>query len=295
MDPAKERGEADDFADDEAIEQPGDDEDEISLEDLGAAYALAVSNDPDSDPGNDPDSDSGNDPANDSLGESLDRENGHRRDSPGGDSSGSDPSRPSRIVGEFDGPHSLFGDSGGGDETMLLPSPEAIVEAALFVGHPSNEPLTATRIASLMRDVTPEEVAELIEKLNDSYRQNKQAIRIIREQSGFVMTLSPEASSVRAAFVGKVRETKLNQPAIDVLALVAYQPGITAAKIDDQRGRESAAILNQLVRRQLLMVERIKPDGGGRASSHYYPTERFLYLFEMESLQDLPLVEESLQ
>lgn len=295
MDPAKERGEADDFAgdfaDDEAIEQPGDDEDEISLEDLGAAYALAVSNDPDSDP----DSDSGNDPANDSLGESLDRENGHRRDSPGGDSSGSDPSRPSRIVGEFDGPHSLFGDSGGGDETMLLPSPEAIVEAALFVGHPSNEPLTATRIASLMRDVTPEEVAELIEKLNDSYRQNKQAIRIIREQSGFVMTLSPEASSVRAAFVGKVRETKLNQPAIDVLALVAYQPGITAAKIDDQRGRESAAILNQLVRRQLLMVERIKPDGGGRASSHYYPTERFLYLFEMESLQDLPLVEESLQ
>jgi segregation and condensation protein B len=53
--------------------------------------------------------------------------------------------------------------------------------------------------------------------------------------------------------------------------------------------------LNQLVRRQLLRIERVKPEEGGRAIPHYYPTERFLVLFGLESLDDLPHVEEGLR
>jgi segregation and condensation protein B len=83
--------------------------------------------------------------------------------------------------------------------------------------------------------------------------------------------------------------------AIEVLALVAYQPGITAQKVQDQRGRESGSLLSQLVRRQLLRFERKKPADGGRAIPHYYPSERFLVLFGLESIEDLPHVEESLR
>jgi segregation and condensation protein B len=174
-------------------------------------------------------------------------------------------------------------------------TPEAIIEAALFVGHPENKPLSEQRLASLMRDVSPQEVAELIEQLNDSYREARQALRIVRDDHGYRMTIAPQVESIRRAFLGKVREARLSQMAIEVLALVAYQPGITAQKIEDQRGHESASLLNQLVRRQLLRIERVKPQQGGRAVPQYYPTERFLVLFGLESLDDLPQVEESLR
>lgn len=174
-------------------------------------------------------------------------------------------------------------------------TPESIVEGALFVGHPEGKSLSEQRLASLMRDVTPEEVVAIIQQLNESYRQADQALRIVSDENGFRMTVAPEVESVRRSFLGKVREARLSQSAIEVLALVAYQPGISLQKVQDQRGRESGSLLNQLVRRQLLRMERIKPDEGGRAMPHYHPTERFLYLFGLESLDDLPQVEEGLR
>jgi segregation and condensation protein B len=174
-------------------------------------------------------------------------------------------------------------------------TPEMIIEGALFVGHPQNKSLTEQRLASLMRGVSPEEVVQLIGQLNQSYRDAAQALRIVQDEQGYRMTIAAEVENIRRSFLGKVREARLSQAAIEVLALVAYQPGVTAQKIVDQRGRESGALLNQLVRRQMLSIERVKPEGGGRGVPHYYPTERFLVLFGLESLDDLPHVEEGLR
>ena len=174
-------------------------------------------------------------------------------------------------------------------------TPESIIEAALFVGHPENRSLSEERLASLMRDVTPEEVVETIDSLNESYREAEQGIRIIRDEQGYRMTIAPAVEKVRRSFLGKVREAKLSQAAIEVLALVAYQPGVTTQIVQDQRGRESGSLLNQLVRRRLLEMRREKPKDGGRAVPHYYPTERFLQLFGLETLEDLPQVEEGIR
>ncbi len=181
------------------------------------------------------------------------------------------------------------------DEDEAPITPEAIVEAALFVGHPENKRFTEQRLASLMRDVSPEEVVLLIDQLNESYKEADQGLRLIRDEQGYRMSIAPEVEAVRRSFLGKVRETRLSQTAIEVLSLVAYQPGITAQKVQDQRGRESGPLLNQLVRRQLLRLERIKPPEGGRAIPHYHPTERFLVLFGLETLEDLPQVDEAVR
>jgi segregation and condensation protein B len=171
-------------------------------------------------------------------------------------------------------------------------SPIGIIEAALFVGHPSNQPLSDVRLASLMRDVTPEEVNAMIQELNASYRRHHQALRITRVEGGYCMTVAPEVDGIRHAFLGKVREARLNQSAVEVLALVAYQPGITAQKVQDQRGHDSAAALNQLVRRGLVEVRR-SPESGQKSVAQYHPTERFLALFGLETLSDLPHVEDT--
>ena len=198
---------------------------------------------------------------------------------------------PQKNPDEATKPDAVSGIDDTGDDEQSV-HPEGIVEAALFVGHPENQAFTAKRLASLMRDVTENEVVEMIERLNESYKSNDQALRIVEHEGGYRLTIAPSVENVRQSFLGKVRETRLSQAAIEVLALVAYQPGINAQKVQDQRGKESGALLNQLVRRRLLEIKRIAPEGGGRKLPHYYPTERFLALFDLQSLEDLPIVDE---
>jgi segregation and condensation protein B len=107
------------------------------------------------------------------------------------------------------------------------------------------------------------------------------------------LTIAPAVENIRQSFLGKVREARLSQAAVEVLSLVAYQPGVTAQTVQDQRGKECGPLLNQLVRRRLLEMKRLKPSDGTRKVPHYYPTERFLALFSLDSLEDLPLVDES--
>ena len=170
--------------------------------------------------------------------------------------------------------------------------PAGIIEAALFVGHPENECFTAKKLAGLMRDVSEDEVVATIKDLNQSYKEAEQAFRIVEQEDGYRLTIAPQVEEIRSSFLGKVREARLTQAAIEVLALVAYQPGITAQKVQDQRGRDCGALLNQLVRRRLLEIERKPAENSGKRVAHYSPTERFLALFHLETLEDLPMVDE---
>ncbi len=173
-----------------------------------------------------------------------------------------------------------------------IPTPGAIIEAALFIGNPENRGMSDRELASLMRDVTAADVNDYVDRLNEAYQANRQALRIHRDEDGFRMGVAPDLEIVRRAFHGKIRETRLSQAAIEVLSLVAYQPGVTAERVQEQRGKESASLLSQLVRRRLLELRRREVEGVKRPVATYYPTERFLNLFGLESLDDLPQVED---
>ncbi len=127
-----------------------------------------------------------------------------------------------------------------------------------------------------MRGVTPEDVLAEVERLNAMYVRNDQAFRILQVDGGLVFTVASELETVRRAFYGKVREATLSQGAIEVLALVAYQPGITADKVQDQRGKESGSLLSQLVRRRLLEQKRVTPAEGGKPSPPIFLQSGFL-------------------
>ncbi|MEM6690473.1 MAG: SMC-Scp complex subunit ScpB [Planctomycetota bacterium] len=180
-------------------------------------------------------------------------------------------------------------------EDELAISPLVILEGALFIGNSESRYTSAGELAKLMRDVSPSEIEDFVEELNESYSTASQALRIDQSEGGYRMTISASNEIVRSAFAGKMREARLPQLAIEVLALVAYQPGISAGEVQDQRGRDCNAILNQLVRRRLLTLTREKPENGGRAISKYATTDRFLELFGLESLEELPQVHEDLE
>ena len=88
---------------------------------------------------------------------------------------------------------------------------------------------------------------------------------------------------------GKLRETQLNQAAIDCLSLVAYRPGVTREEVERLWSRPASSVLSLLVRRDLLRIER--KGKGKQAVTKYFPTDRFLNLIGIESLDDLPVAE----
>ena len=153
-------------------------------------------------------------------------------------------------------------------------TPRSILEAMLFVGHPQNEPITAERIASLMRGVRTAEIDELVVELNQQYAANQCPYRITSVEAGYRMELREDYTAVCDRVLGRGRETKLSPAALEVLSLVAYNEPQSAEQIAEARGKPCGHLLSQLVRRGLLRMEQSKDDG--KVQRNYYTTPRFL-------------------
>jgi segregation and condensation protein B len=140
-----------------------------------------------------------------------------------------------------------------------------------------------------MRGVETEEIDALVAQLNGEYDEDGCPYAIVSDSGGYRLALRSEFGRIRDKFYGRVREARLSQAAVEVLSLVAYNQPQTSEEINQQRGSSSGAILSQLVRRQLLRVER--PETKPR-KPRYYTTERFLKLFNLASLDELPRSED---
>jgi segregation and condensation protein B len=175
------------------------------------------------------------------------------------------------------------------DDSSCPVSPQTILEAMLFVGDRDNRPFTPGRAAELMRGIERGDVPGLVEDLNRRYASNGCPYYIASEGDGYRMTLRGPFHRLREKFYGRIRQARLSQAAIDVLAIVAYQQPLSAEQIGKVRGKPSNHVLAQLVHRGLLRLER---QPGKRRTALYYTTDRFLQLFALETLADLPQSEE---
>jgi segregation and condensation protein B len=169
------------------------------------------------------------------------------------------------------------------DSTLSPPPEERLVEAMLFLGGP---PLTPARASEAVRGLAPERLAEAVERLNRAYRQQGRPYHIQFRNDGYELVLRPRFTRVVDRLAGSPREARLSPQALDVLALVAYRQPVTRAGVEGLRGADSAGPLRQLVRLGLIAVQR----GSAAADPDvtYSTTTRFLTLFRLRSLDDLP-------
>ena len=175
-------------------------------------------------------------------------------------------------------------------ETDGVPtSPESILEAMLFLGTSNNRPLAIDNFLELFRGVTVAELDAAVDSLNVLYRTHDRAMMIVRDSDGYRLQLVPELHLVRDRFYGKIKETQLTQSAIDCLSLVAYQPGSTREELEKQWNQPAASMLNMLVRKGLLKIEKRPSQSGPGERLHYFTTDRFLEIIGLKSLDDLPL------
>ena len=175
------------------------------------------------------------------------------------------------------------------DEIGEVVSPRMIVEGMLFVGSSDGHALSNRELAAYIRDVSPTEVDDLIAELNEDYDQSGSAYRIVSRGAGYQMELSESMEAVRRRFRGPVREVKLTPQSIEVLSIVAYRQPVSAEQVNKLRGSRSHSLLNQLVRRGLLCLER--PEQTPQ-KPNYFTTDKFNRLFRVNGPQDLPSSED---
>jgi segregation and condensation protein B len=169
------------------------------------------------------------------------------------------------------------------NEPSVPPTPLQIVEALLFVG---GSPLTAEHAADAVRGLSAEQFRECVDTLNRVYRAQNRPYAVVAERGGYVMRVDRRFATVREKLYGGPREARLTQQALDVLSLVAYRQPVGKAAIDSVRGSDSGGVLRQLVR--LGLVAPTTSGEGGSKEALYGTTPRFLEVFRLRGLDDLP-------
>lgn len=174
------------------------------------------------------------------------------------------------------------------------PEPSAIGPAVEAVLLAMDKPITAARIAeSVGMDaaLSAEVVGAAIDWLNHQYEETGRSFRIELIAGGYrIMTLSQFAGPVAAA-QGLTVSAKLSRAAVETLAIVAYKQPITRAGVDAIRGVNSGEVLRSLLERRLIQIAG-RADELGRPML-YGTTKQFLETFGLNSLRDLPPVQDT--
>ena len=157
-----------------------------------------------------------------------------------------------------------------------------IVEA-LILGSP--DPIPAARIAEIIPYCKPAAARQFVDELNAEYVKQGRAFEITEVAGGYQLRSLPEfAPYLQQTF--KVRPLRLSQAALESLAVVAYRQPVTRAEVEHIRGVDVGAVLRGLVERKLVRIAGHR-DVPGRPML-YATSKRFLEVFELASLEELP-------
>ena len=166
------------------------------------------------------------------------------------------------------------------------PTVESVTEAVLFA---SDEPLSAERLADIV-GTSVKQIRTYIKNLNDKYQANNNAFRIEQIAGGYQMlTLSPYNHWLKKLL--RVRsDSKLTPASLETLAIIAYKQPVIRADIETIRGVAVGEITRGLMYKGLVKIV-------GRAEvlgrpMLYGTTKKFLEVFGLNSLKDLPKIEE---
>jgi segregation and condensation protein B len=168
-------------------------------------------------------------------------------------------------------------------------SPDQIVEAVLFS---SDSPMPVSKIASVIGALSSREIRLVIERLNEKYMQWNCAFRIEEIAGGFQMLTQPEFANYLHQLYKVRSESKLSPAALESLAIIAYKQPVLRAEIEAIRGVACGEMIRTLMEKDLIKIV-------GRAEELgrpmlYGTTKKFMQVFGLASLEDLPKVPELL-
>jgi len=157
------------------------------------------------------------------------------------------------------------------------------LEALLFTTH---HPLTAGRLAEFLDLEATKPIRKAIKLLNDQYTSSGRSFRIEQVAGGYQMLTLPDYGSMLKAMLQKEVDSKLTKAALETLAIIAYKQPILRADIEAIRGVQCGETIRSLMEKHLVNIHS-RAEIPGRPIL-YGTTKRFLELFGLNSLKDLP-------
>jgi segregation and condensation protein B len=163
----------------------------------------------------------------------------------------------------------------------------ALVEAALLA---ADEPLTARRLATAAGLADAAEARRQVKRLQALYEQDGTAFQVEELAGGYQLLTRAEYHRWLVRWRRGGQELRLTAAMKETLAIVAYRQPIMRADVEAVRGVHCGEVLRLLMERGLLRITG-RHDSLGRPVL-YGTTRKFLQVFGLKSLKDLPQVEE---
>ena len=159
---------------------------------------------------------------------------------------------------------------------------ESAIEGILFA---AGDPVGVERLCMAL-DLDRATVDNVCQRLADYYSYERRGVRLLRLENSYQLCSAPEhADCIRRAFESR-RPARLSQPALEVLAIIAYYQPTTRAYVDQIRGVDSAYTVGLLLERDLIEeCGRLAVPG---RPILYRTTQTFLRSFGLSSLEELP-------
>ena len=165
---------------------------------------------------------------------------------------------------------------------------EAALEAVLFA---AAQPVPVERLTGLFEGVEAAEFDAALAALRARYQPEPGRGLFIEEVAGGLrIVTAAEYHGYLKKFFDAAGGNKLSMAAIETLAIVAYRQPVTAPEVQEMRGKQSAAVIRNLLEKRLLRISGRKEVVG--RPFLYSTTREFLMHFGLKSLAELPPLEE---
>ena len=162
---------------------------------------------------------------------------------------------------------------------MNIKKLEAVVEAILFS---MGEAVEIERLAAAV-DHDEDTVRKIIRSMMTRYDEEDRGIHLIELDGSFQLCTKPEMYEYLIKVAHIPKKHVLTDVLLETLSIVAYKQPITRLEIEKIRGVKSDHAVNKLIEYDLVQDAPGKPILFGT-------TEEFLRYFSLESLDDLPIL-----
>ncbi|MDF2503818.1 MULTISPECIES: SMC-Scp complex subunit ScpB [Clostridium] len=165
----------------------------------------------------------------------------------------------------------------------------SIIEALLFA---SGEPLKSKNIAHIL-DRNLKYTEELLQKMISNYENEDRGIKLICINDEYQLVTKAENSEYIQKLLKTNTRQSLSQASLETLSIIAYKQPVTRVDIDEIRGVKSDRAIFILQEKNLIK-ECGRLDAPGRPIL-YGTTEEFLRYFNLENLEELPVLDDFIE
>lgn len=135
-------------------------------------------------------------------------------------------------------------------------------------------------------NITKQQVEEAAIELKNILIERNSGIQLIEINDGYQLATIEKYYPQICTLLDNRPKPSLSQAAMEVLAIIAYNPKVTRSEVERIRGVSSDSAMNKLLEYNLI-EEAGKLDAPGRPMM-YKTTDEFLRLFGYKSLADMP-------